>query len=32
MTYGSGTRHILAHVGLKFERAEMQIRWMCGVP
>ena len=32
MTYGSETRPLLADVGLKFERAEMQmIRWMCGV-
>ena len=32
MTYGSETRPLLSHVGLKFERAEMQmIRWMCGV-
>ena len=30
MTYGSETRPLL--VGLKFERAEMQmIRWMCGI-
>ena len=32
MTYGSETRPLLVDVGLKFERAEMQmIRWMCGV-
>ena len=32
MTYGSDTRPLLADVGLKFERTEMQmIRWMCGV-
>ena len=32
MTYGSKTRPLLADVGLKFERAEMQIiRWMCDV-
>ena len=32
MTYGSETGPLLADVGLKFERAEMQmIRWMCGV-
>ena len=32
MTYESETRPLLADVGLKFERAEMQvIRWMCGV-
>ena len=32
MTYGRETRPLLADVGLKFERAEMQmIRWMCGV-
>ena len=31
MIYGSKTRLLLADVGLKFERAEMQmIRWMCG--
>ena len=30
MTYGSDTRSLLIAVGLKFERAEMQmIRWMC---
>ena len=30
MVYGSETRPLLADVGLKFERAEMQIiRWMC---
>ena len=33
MTYGSETRPLLVEVGLKFERAEMQmIRWMCGSP
>ena len=32
MPYGSETRPLLVDVGLKFERAEMQmIRWMCGV-
>ena len=32
MTYGSKTRTLLVDVGLKFERAEMQmIRWMCGI-
>ena len=32
MTYGSKTRTLLVDVGLKFERAEMQmIRWMCGL-
>ena len=32
MTYESGTRLLLADVGLKFKRAEMQMfRWMCGV-
>ena len=32
MTYGNETRPLLGDVGLKFERAEMQmIRWMCGV-
>ena len=32
MTYGSESRSLLADVGFKFERAEMQmIRWMCGV-
>ena len=32
MTYGSQTRPLLVDVGLKFERAEMQmIRWMCGI-
>ena len=32
MTYGSETRPMPADVGLKFERAEMQMmRWMCGV-
>ena len=32
MTYGSDIRPFTADVGLKFERAEMQmIRWMCGV-
>ena len=30
MTYESDTRPLLVDVGLKFERAEMQmIRWMC---
>ena len=32
MTYVSETRPLLVDVGLKFERAEMQIiRWMCGI-
>ena len=32
MTYGCETRPLLVDVGLKFERAEMQmIRWMCGM-
>ena len=32
MTCGSETRPLLVDVGLKFERAEMQmIRWMCGI-
>ena len=32
MTYGSETRPLLVDVGLKFERAEMQmIRWICGI-
>ena len=32
MIYGSGTMPLLVDVGLKFERADMQmIRWMCGV-
>ena len=32
ITYGSETRPFLVDVGLKFERAEMQmIRWICGV-
>ena len=32
MTYGSETSPLLVDVGLKFERAEMQmIRWMCGI-
>ena len=32
MIYGIETRPLLADVGLKFERAEMQIiRWMCDV-
>ena len=32
MTYGSETRPLLVDVGLKFEKAEMQmIRWMCGI-
>ena len=31
-TYGSETMPLLVDVGLKFERAEMQlISWMCGV-
>ena len=31
MNYGSETRLLLVYVGLKFERAEMQmLRWMCG--
>ena len=31
-TYGSETRPLLVDIGLKLERAEMQmIRWMCGV-
>ena len=30
MTYGKGTRPLKVDIGLKFERAEMQmIRWMC---
>ena len=30
MTYGSETMLLIVDVGLKFERAEMQmIRWMC---
>ena len=30
MNYGSKTRPLLVDVGLKYERAEMQmIRWMC---
>ena len=33
MIYKSETSFLLADVGLKFERAEMQmIRWMCDVP
>ena len=33
MIYGSETRPLLADVGLKFKRVEMQmIRWMCGDP
>ena len=33
MTYGRETRLLLVDVGLKFERAEMQmIRLMCGIP
>ena len=33
LTYGSETRPLLADVGLKFQKAEMQmIRWMCDVP
>ena len=32
MIYGCETRPLLADVGLKFKRAEMQItRWMCDV-
>ena len=32
MTYGSEIRPLLVDVGLKFERAEMQmIRWMCRI-
>ena len=32
MTYGSETRPWLDDVGLKFERAEMQmIKWICGI-
>ena len=32
MTFGSETRPLLVDVGLKFERAEVQmIRWMCGI-
>ena len=32
MIYGSETRPLLVDVGLKFERAEMQmLRWMCGI-
>ena len=32
MVYGSETRPLLVDVGLKFERADMQmIRWMCGI-
>ena len=32
MIYGSETRPLLVDIGLKFERAEMQmIRWMCGI-
>ena len=32
MTYGSETMPLLVDVGLKFEKAEMQmIRWMCGI-
>ena len=32
MIYGCETRPLLVGVGLKFERAEMQmIRWMCGI-
>ena len=32
ITYGSETRPLIVDVGLKFERAEMQmIRWMCGI-
>ena len=33
MTYGNDTRPLLVDVGLKLERAEMQmIIWMCDVP
>ena len=32
MTYGSENMPLLVDVGLKFERAEMQmIRWICGI-
>ena len=32
VTVGSETGPLLVDVGLKFERAEMQmIRWMCGI-
>ena len=32
MPYGSETRPLPVDVGLKFERAEIQIiRWMCGI-
>ena len=32
MTYGSETRPLLADVGVKSKRAEMQmIKWMCGI-
>ena len=32
MSYGIETRPLLVNVGLKFERAEIQmIRWMCGI-
>ena len=32
MTYGSETTPLLVDVGLKFERAEMQmIKWKCGI-
>ena len=32
MPYGSETRPLLVDVGLKFERADMQmVRWMCSV-
>ena len=32
MIYGSETRPLVVDVGLKFEKAEMQmIRWMCGI-
>ena len=32
MTYGSETKPLLVVVGVKFERAEMQmIRWLCGI-
>ena len=32
MVYGSETKPFIANVGVKLERAEMQmIRWMCGI-
>ena len=32
MIYGNETRPLLVDVGLRFERAEMQMgRWMCGI-